>query len=141
MKKNLFPVLMVLALGACQPDTPTQQPKLSPAVTAPVVAAPPPAAAVAEVKAAPVSEDAAMRALAQKSLCFTCHTIDNNLVGPAWSKVAAKYRGQKDAEAKLVAKVAKGGGGVWGNVAMPPNSPKVSEKDIQTLVGYILLLK
>ncbi len=139
--KKIFPVLMLLTLGACQPDTPAQQPQPSPTAAAPVVAAPLPAAVAPEVKAAPVSEDAAMRALAQKSMCFTCHTLDNNLVGPAWRKVAAKYRGQKDAEAKLVAKVANGGSGAWGSVAMPPNSPKVSDKDIQTLVRFILSLK
>jgi cytochrome c len=41
----------------------------------------------------------------------------------------------------LVAKVTKGGSGVWGAVPMPPNSPKVGDADIKTLVRYILSLK
>jgi cytochrome c len=67
--------------------------------------------------------------------------IDKKLVGPAWNDVANKYRGQKDAEAKLVAKVAKGGSGAWGSVPMPPNAPRVNENDIKTLVHFILSLK
>ena len=85
--------------------------------------------------------DAEGRALAQKNDCFACHTIDKKLVGPAWKDSAVKYRVQKDAEAKLIAKVAKGGSGVWGSVPMPPNAPKVSENDIKALVQFILELK
>ena len=87
------------------------------------------------------SADSEMRALAQKSGCFACHAIDRKLVGPAWNEVAAKYRGQKDAEARLIAKVTKGGSGVWGNTPMPPNAPRVGESDIKSLVRFILSLK
>ncbi|MBI5891550.1 MAG: c-type cytochrome [Nitrosomonadales bacterium] len=81
------------------------------------------------------------RELAQKSGCFTCHSIEKKLVGPAWNEIAAKYRGQNDAEARLIVKVAKGGSGVWGTVPMPPNAPRIKENDIKTLVHYILSLK
>jgi cytochrome c len=81
------------------------------------------------------------RELAQKSGCFACHTVEKKLVGPAWNDVAAKYHGQNDAEDKLVAKVSKGGRGVWGAMPMPPNSPKVGDADIKTLVRFILSLK
>ena len=72
---------------------------------------------------------------------MACHAVDKRLVGPAWKDVAAKYRGQKGAEARLIEKVAKGGVGVWGTVPMPPNSPQVSRNDIKTLVRFILRLK
>ena len=49
---------------------------------------------------AAVDEDAA-RALAKKSDCFKCHTIDQNKDGPAYREVAKKYRGKADAESKL----------------------------------------
>ncbi|MBI5006714.1 MAG: c-type cytochrome [Nitrosomonadales bacterium] len=78
--------------------------------------------------------------LAEASRCFSCHAIDRKLVGPAWKDIAAKYRGQKGAEAKLIEKVAKGGSGAWGTVPMPPNV-QVSQADIKTLVRYILSLK
>ena len=46
-------------------------------------------------------DDEAARALAKKSDCFKCHTIDEKKDGPAWREVAKKYRGKKDAESKL----------------------------------------
>jgi cytochrome c len=79
-----------------------------------------------------------MPELAKKSGCTACHTIDKKLVGPAWMDVAKKYKGAKGEEEKLVTKVAKGGGGVWGPMPMPPNSPRVSDADIKTLVKFIL---
>ncbi len=76
--------------------------------------------------------------LAKKSNCTSCHAIDKKVVGPAWMEISKKYKGQADAEAKLVTKVAKGGSGSWGSMPMPPNAPKVSEADIKTLVEFIL---
>jgi cytochrome c len=73
----------------------------------------------------------------KKSGCVACHSIDKKVVGPAYKDVAAKYKGDKTAEAKLVAKVKAGGSGVWGNVPMPPNA-QVKDEDIKTLVQWIL---
>ncbi len=78
--------------------------------------------------------------LAKAKNCMACHAIGNKVVGPAYKDVAAKYAGQKDAEAKLVAKVQKGGSGVWGNVAMPPNT-QVNESEARTLVKWVLTQK
>ena len=75
--------------------------------------------------------------LAKKSACTACHAIDKKLVGPAYKDVAAKYKGQKDAEAKLIEKVKKGGQGVWGPVPMPANAA-VKDEDIKTLVKWVL---
>lgn len=83
-------------------------------------------------------DNAAGLALAQKSGCMMCHAVDKKVMGPAYKDVAAKYKGQADAEAKLIAKVAKGGSGVWGSIPMPANSPKVSDADIKTLVQWVL---
>ena len=78
--------------------------------------------------------------LAKAKNCMACHAIGSKLVGPAYKDVAAKYAGQKDAEAKLVAKVLKGGAGVWGPVPMPAN-PQVSEAEAQSLVKWVLAQK
>ena len=78
--------------------------------------------------------------LAKKNACTACHSVDKKIVGPAFKEVAAKYRGDKTAEAKLVDKVKKGGVGVWGQVPMPPNSA-VSDADVKTLVKWVLSLK
>ena len=97
-----------------------------------------PAAAKPEVKSEVPAVDAL--ALAKKNNCLVCHSVDKKLVGPAWRDVAAKYRGDAGAEARLVNKVAKGGGGVWGSVPMPANS-QVSEADRTTLVRFVLNLQ
>ncbi len=78
-------------------------------------------------------------ALMKKNNCLSCHTIDKKLVGPAYKDVAAKYRGQAGVEAKLVAKVAKGGSGVWGTTMMPPQPAKA--EDVKAIVKYVLALK
>ncbi|MES2129643.1 MAG: c-type cytochrome [Pseudomonadota bacterium] len=78
--------------------------------------------------------------LAKAKNCLACHAVATKLVGPAYKDVAAKYAGQKDAEAKLVAKVIKGGSGSWGTMPMPAN-PQVSEAEAHTLVKWILSQK
>ena len=80
-------------------------------------------------------------ALATSKNCMSCHAVDRKILGPAFKEVAAKYRNDKGAEAKLVEKVKKGGVGVWGQVPMPPNSPQVKDEDIKTLVKWVLSLK
>src|SRR5215217_1913927 len=78
--------------------------------------------------------------LAKAKNCMACHAVANKVVGPAFKDVAAKYAGQKDAEDKLVQKVLKGGGGVWGPVPMPANT-QVTEAEAHTLVKWVLAQK
>lgn len=80
---------------------------------------------------------AAGKALAQKSGCLACHTVEKKVVGPAFKDVAAKYKGNAKAEEMLIAKVTKGGSGVWGPVPMPANA-KVTPEDMKTLVQWAL---
>ena len=70
------------------------------------------------------------------------HGIDTAVVGPAFRQIAARYGHDArpavpDAEARLVAKVRAGGGGVWGTMAMPAQ-PQVGAGDAQTVVQWIL---
>src|SRR3954470_24675701 len=78
--------------------------------------------------------------LAKKQGCFACHAVDKKLVGPSYKDVAAKYRSDKGAEAKLFDKVKKGGTGVWGTVPMPPNG-HVPDAYIKALVKWVLSQK
>ncbi|HJY79334.1 MAG TPA: c-type cytochrome [Burkholderiales bacterium] len=82
----------------------------------------------------------AQEELAKKHACLACHAIDKKLVGPSYKDVAAKYRGDAGAEAKLVDKVKKGSQGTWGQVPMPPNS-NVPDADVRALVKWILSQK
>jgi cytochrome c len=83
---------------------------------------------------------AAAQALAQKSGCLACHSVEKKVLGPAYKDVAAKYKGDKTAEARLVAKVKAGGSGVWGPMPMPPMGAQVKEADIKTVVEWVLSL-
>ncbi len=82
----------------------------------------------------------AQEALAKKYNCLACHSVDKKIVGPAYKDVAAKYKGDAGAEARLVAKVKNGGSGVWGPIPMPPNS-SVPDADVKALVKWVLSLK
>jgi cytochrome c len=78
--------------------------------------------------------------LAKAKNCMACHAVANKVVGPAYKDVAKKYVGDKTAEDKLVAKVMKGGSGVWGAIPMPAN-PQVSEAEARVLVKWVLASK
>lgn len=78
-------------------------------------------------------------ALAKTKGCMACHAIDKKLVGPAYKDVAAKYKGDKGAVAKLAAKVKAGGKGVWGEIPMPPNN--VTDDEAKKLVTWVLSAK
>ena len=95
-------------------------------------------------------------ALAKKSGCLACHSVEKKVVGPAWQDVANKYKGKSEISATLsdgtvvkgtpkevlTQKVHKGGKGNWtavtGGVPMPPYSPRVSDADISKLVDFVL---
>jgi len=50
---------------------------------------------------------AAAQALAKKSDCLKCHAIDKTKKGPSYQKIAAKWKGKADAEAKLIDSITK----------------------------------
>ena len=76
--------------------------------------------------------------LAKDSGCMNCHKVNSKGVGPSLTDISSKYKGNAGAEALLVDKVKKGGSGAWGSIPMPPNSPRVSDSDIQKMVKWIL---
>src|ERR1700689_2228023 len=71
--------------------------------------------------------------------CQACHTVDKQLVGPAFRDVAKKYRGDASAATKLQAKVKNGSTGVWGAIPMPPNN--VPAADLQVFIEWLVALK
>jgi S-disulfanyl-L-cysteine oxidoreductase SoxD len=85
----------------------------------------------------PASAPQGFSSLLEKSGCAACHAASARLVGPSFAEIAAKYRGDGGAEARLYTKVREGSQGVWGPVPMPPHS-HVQENDLRTLVRWIL---
>ena len=61
--------------------------------------------------------------------CLNCHEADKKKVGPAFKDIAAKHKGNKDAQAALVAKIKEGKG-----------HPKTaaSEAELKAAVDHIL---
>lgn len=78
---------------------------------------PPPASASG------ISEEEADKGLTliAQSDCLTCHKVEDRIVGPSYSEVAAKYPANDSTYNYLAQKIIKGGKGVWGEVAMTPH--------------------
>jgi cytochrome c len=80
--------------------------------------------------------------LARQKACLACHQVGKAVVGPAFTDIAKKYRGDKKAAEQLAIKVRKGGGGVWNMPMGPmPAQGQVSEAEAKQLVNWILSIK
>jgi cytochrome c len=88
-------------------------------------------AAVLAAGMASVGTANAQEALAKSSGCLGCHDIAAKKIGPAFKDVAAKYKGNADAEGTLVAKLSAG-----------KDHPEVKAKgdDLKSLVKWVLSL-
>jgi cytochrome c len=75
------------------------------------------AAIFAALAVAVLGQDA--EKLIQASDCSSCHAVDHQVVGPAYSDVAKRYAGQANAMDKLTAKIRDGGGGMTAHPDMP----------------------
>ncbi|MGZ5784549.1 MAG: c-type cytochrome [Ramlibacter sp.] len=53
-------------------------------------------------------DEEAAKALARQNKCLQCHSVEKDKDGPAYKKVAAKFRGKKDAEEKLIHHITSG---------------------------------
>ncbi|MFZ4538270.1 c-type cytochrome [Propionivibrio sp.] len=76
--------------------------------------------------------------IAMENLCFGCHTLSRERIGPPYQKVAARYGQDPKEVSVLAAKIKNGGSGVWGSVVMPPNP--ISTAEAEALARWILSL-
>ncbi|MBY6063562.1 cytochrome C [Pseudidiomarina sediminum] len=88
--------------------------------------------------AASANEDA--EALAKQHICTACHGIDQKIVGPAYTDVAAKYADKENALELVKASIKAGGSGKWGQAAMPPQA-QLSDEQLTILAEWILSQK
>lgn len=77
------------------------------------------------------------KALVESSDCKTCHKLNEKSIGPAYTAVSKKYATNPKAQDYLVGKIIKGGGGVWGETAMPAH-PDLKAGDANKIVNWIL---
>lgn len=116
-----------------EPSSPVAPLSQEPAPKAPEAALPAANGATASAAGA----EAAMR----KSDCFTCHAVDKKMVGPAYAWIAYRYKDDREAVAKLTAKVKNGGMGQWniytGGAPMTPHA-QLSADEIKAMVEWVL---
>lgn len=77
--------------------------------------------------------------LAQSNNCLSCHRVDRKVVGPAFSAIAERFKGNPEAVGYLAQSIVDGSRGRWGPVPMPRQA-HVSPKDAQALAQWILSL-
>ncbi len=81
--------------------------------------------------------DDPVQKLLNANACNGCHSVDKRIVGPSFREIAAKYAGDRDAPARLEAKIRGGGQGAWGAVPMPPN-PAVADAELRRIAVWVL---
>ena len=84
------------------------------------------AASMSMVAVAPAQ---AQEALAKSSGCMNSNAVDTKKVGPSFKYVAAKYKGNADAEAKIVTEL---------TTAKGHPVVKASPADVKSLVKWVL---
>ncbi len=81
--------------------------------------------------------------LARDKQCMGCHDVQKDGAGPSFEKIAAKWKGNKDAVRVMVKTIRMGseaaGGPHWGVAKMPNDAerPQVSEAEARQLANWI----
>jgi cytochrome c len=75
---------------------------------------------------------------AGKAKCSACHEVDKKKVGPSYTDIAKKYKGDADAVSKIDANITKGGKFGWNTpMAMPPKGMGANAAEIKAMAEYI----
>lgn len=106
----------------------TKPPPAAPAGSAPL------SAATVVAVAKPAGGD--VKALLAANSCTACHGMAQKIVGPGFTEIALKHKGQERLEAYLAVKIREGGVGVFGSVPMPAQ-PQLSAAQAATIARWI----
>ena len=87
------------------------------------------------LKEAPQKDLSDPATLAESKGCLGCHAVDTQLVGPAYTEVAAKYNSIDQFSASIM----NGSEGKWGDIPMPGQD--VNENEAAILAKWILSQK
>lgn len=92
------------------------------------------------VLSADVDADAA-KGLARQNNCFKCHAVEKEKDGPSYKKVAEKYKGKPEAEARLTEHITSGEKAKFpdGHEEEHKVIRAKNEADVKNLVGWILI--
>lgn len=75
--------------------------------------------------------------LAKAKNCVSCHDVETKKVGPGFKQTAEKYKGDKEAAAKLTTALKEGVKEGKGH----PVKVVATDAELKTLISYILSLK
>lgn len=126
----LIAALAALLLTGCGKETP---PPPAPAATSAAKDAAGGPATMA------VLDDKKAQEIMAKAGCAACHAIDKKGVGPAYTDVAKKRKGESGSAAMLMQKVRDGGGGAYGSIPMPPNpASRISDAELKQIIDWVL---
>jgi cytochrome c len=105
--------------------------------TAGAASAPPPTLAAKAVETAASAaggggDGKAVQALTVQKNCTACHAPDQKLVGPSWGDIARKHPGKAE---YIAGKIRSGGSGIWGAIAMPPQT--LSDTEVQRIANWL----
>lgn len=70
--------------------------------------------------------------------CGACHAVDQKGVGPSYSDIAKKYKGDNEAVGKIAANITKGGAFGWNQGQMPAKGLGASDAEIKAMSDYIV---
>ncbi len=70
--------------------------------------------------------------------CASCHAVDKKLVGPAYTDVAAKYKGKKNAQALITASIKSGGSFGWKFGTMPARGLGATDEEVAIMAKFIV---
>ena len=115
------------------PEAPPSAPAATAPATSATAGAGPAAAAIAPL------DDAKALAIMAKAGCAACHAIDKKIVGPAYTEVVKKRKGEAGAAAMLIKKIREGGAGAYGSIPMPSNpATQISDDELKAMVDWVL---
>lgn len=86
------------------------------------------------------ADDKAVESALKKNKCTTCHSADKKKVGPSYKEIAAKYKGNADAEQAIVTHLSTSPNvDVGGGKQQPhPSVKKATDEQLRAVAQYIL---
>lgn len=80
-------------------------------------------------------DDAAANETLGAAGCSVCHSLDQQMLGPSYLDIAAKYGSSPESMAQLERAVREGSTGVWGQLPMVGVSPElISDADLDSVM-------
>jgi cytochrome c len=81
---------------------------------------------------------AVAQAIMSHSDCKNCHNVNTPNIGPKFSEISAKYKGNATEIERLAHTIIKGGSGHWNKPIAMPAHPAIALADARTIVDYII---